>query len=219
MKKLSQRGLDKNTVFAIVADHGENLISHPQEFFNHGHTVYDTTVHVPLIFYAPALWSGERVVTQVVSTVDLTPTLCDVAGLPLLEAYEGRSVTPLLYDEGADWHPRPVFSEATKPWDSAVESDPRWRNQLKSKCIRTEEWKLVLNPMGPPKWQLFFLKEDPGGQNDLYEIESQKNPEMITGLEQRLREWMNDLPDQIETNMPVLHPEVLQRLRSLGYTR
>ncbi|HKS26123.1 MAG TPA: sulfatase-like hydrolase/transferase [Thermoanaerobaculia bacterium] len=67
----------KNTIVAIVGDHGEALGEHDE--LTHGLLLYEPTLHVPLIVAAPAL--QPRVVQQPVSTVDLAPTLAKLAGI------------------------------------------------------------------------------------------------------------------------------------------
>ncbi|HEY6140530.1 MAG TPA: sulfatase-like hydrolase/transferase [Thermoanaerobaculia bacterium] len=67
----------KNTIVAIVGDHGEALAEHDE--LTHGLLLYEPTLHVPLIVAAPAL--QPRVALEPVSTVDLAPTLAKLAGV------------------------------------------------------------------------------------------------------------------------------------------
>jgi choline-sulfatase len=67
----------KNTVVAIVGDHGEALGEHGE--LTHGLLLYEPTLHVPLIVAAPAL--QPRVVQEPVSTVELAPTVAKLAGI------------------------------------------------------------------------------------------------------------------------------------------
>ncbi len=67
----------KNTIVAIVGDHGESLDEHDE--LTHGLLLYEPTLHVPLMIAAPAL--EPRVAPEPVSTVDLAPTLAKLAGL------------------------------------------------------------------------------------------------------------------------------------------
>ena len=68
----------KNTIVAIVGDHGEGLGDHSE--LTHGLLLYEPTLHVPLIVAAPGL--KPRTIADAVSTVDLAPTLAALAGVP-----------------------------------------------------------------------------------------------------------------------------------------
>ena len=65
------------TIVVIVGDHGESLGEHGE--VTHGLLLYESTLHVPLIIAAPSL--RPRVVREPVSTVDVAPTVADLAGL------------------------------------------------------------------------------------------------------------------------------------------
>jgi arylsulfatase A-like enzyme len=92
---LRQRGLDNDTVWIIMGDHGEAFGQHHGNF---GHTffLYDENVHVPFVIAVPgALW-GQTRVPQSVSLIDTAPTILDLIGLSVPTEYQGTSVL----DEG-----------------------------------------------------------------------------------------------------------------------
>ena len=94
---LEERGLgDAALVFS--ADHGEAMLEH-ESYFSH-HTVYQETLHVPLVIRFPdGLGAGVRV-SQHVQMVDLFPTLGELAGLRVdREHLHGRSLLPLVRGE------------------------------------------------------------------------------------------------------------------------
>jgi arylsulfatase A-like enzyme len=70
-KALERRGMLKDTMVVITADHGEEFGEHGQRF--HGRTLYEEMVHVPLIIYSPAY--SPREVDEVISHLDVAPTL------------------------------------------------------------------------------------------------------------------------------------------------
>lgn len=90
---LEQRGMLDNTVIAITSDHGT-------EFFEHGNkghrtTLFDELIRVPLVLrYPPSIPAGTRVTLQSRS-VDIGPTLLQLAGLPAAEGVLGSSLMPL----------------------------------------------------------------------------------------------------------------------------
>jgi phosphoglycerol transferase MdoB-like AlkP superfamily enzyme len=94
---LRARGLEQNTVWVIYGDHGEAFRQHEG---NYGHTffLYEENVHVPFVIAAPGLMSTQQRVHQVVSLVDIAPTILDlmgVTGVPGIappKNYQGRSM-------------------------------------------------------------------------------------------------------------------------------
>ena len=97
---LKQRGLDRNTVLAVTADHGETLAEQGhRHYFSHGVITYEETTHIPLVIREPA---GERRLGTVnrerpLSSLDLAPTLLELLGVPAPAGFRGRNLlrTPL----------------------------------------------------------------------------------------------------------------------------
>ncbi|MCB9682442.1 MAG: sulfatase [Alphaproteobacteria bacterium] len=66
-------------VIVFLSDHGEEFWDHGG--YEHGHSLYDELLHVPLVIRAPGLPAG-AVVDAPTSTLDVTPTILDLVGLP-----------------------------------------------------------------------------------------------------------------------------------------
>ena len=97
--------LESRTAFVIVADHGEELWDHVDEGFaertertrrwgvDHGHTMYDELVHVPLLIVPPSRGGGSPATLRspaLVSVADVYATVLGFAGAPL-PAQAGRA--------------------------------------------------------------------------------------------------------------------------------
>ena len=110
---LQSRGLLETTLVVVTSDHGEGLDDHPNvpRSYAHGNIVYDSVLHVPLLFSRPDLPSG-RVVDTLASSIDLVPTVLDLLGWPLAaQELPGRSLVPLLRGAGTAWDRDRVVSE------------------------------------------------------------------------------------------------------------
>lgn len=85
---LKARGLDKNSVVVVYADHGEAFGQHDG---NYGHSIfiYEENVRVPLVIRLP---SSPLRVGRVASVVDITPTILDLLGLPVSPMHDGTSL-------------------------------------------------------------------------------------------------------------------------------
>jgi len=87
---LRVRGLEQNTIWVVVGDHGEAFGQHDGNF---GHTfqLYEENVHVPMLIAAPGLIQHEIRDRRVVSLIDAAPTLLDLIGVHAADSYQGRS--------------------------------------------------------------------------------------------------------------------------------
>ncbi len=105
---LRQDGVLDDTLIILTADHGESLGEHGEK--THAVFVYDATVRVPLILRYPKLF-GSRVYDAPVRSVDITPTVLDILGLPRADAIDGQSLLGAL--RGKDTPPQlPQYSES-----------------------------------------------------------------------------------------------------------
>lgn len=92
LSELKELDLDKNTVIVLWGDHGWH-------FGDHGlwckHTNFEQATHSPLIFVSPDFPKAGK--TQAPAEfVDLFPTLCELAGVPILGNLDGTSLVPLM---------------------------------------------------------------------------------------------------------------------------
>ncbi len=108
---LKRSGKYANSVIVAVGDHGEGLGEHHED--THGIFLYDSTTHVPLIVKLPAGGSGGTAVTAQVRTLDIVPTLLELAGAPAPPKKDGDSLEP--YFAGKSEADRPAFGETDYP--------------------------------------------------------------------------------------------------------
>ena len=107
------------------------------------------------------------------------------------------------------------FCQATKPWDS-VETDPRWTNLLKARCIRSGAYKLVHVPYLRHE-ALYDLETDPQEQRDLLEEPTDGVLEIARQLRVQLDTWAHSAQPLPSTFVTSQRDEVLERLKALGY--
>ena len=197
---LTERGLDEDTIVVLVADHGEEFLDHGG--FEHGHTLYDELLHVPLIIRAPALGPARAggTVRPLVRLIDVAPTLCELAGVAPADSFEGESLVPLLQGrEGAD---RAVLSQGNM-WGAAGDA---WRKG-RFKLIREQE---------PERIMVFDLLADPEEANDLAGQSLELRAELLSDLDLIKRSLGGGAGGGVA---PTLSPEDVERLRSLGYIK
>jgi arylsulfatase A-like enzyme len=194
---LKERGLWDNTIVVLLSDHGE-AFGEGSLYFDH-HGLYDAVTRIALMIHTPDHRPGR--LDALVSTEDLVPTLCDLAGLPP-PPYDltGTSARPLMEGTAPAVRDRVVLAEASRQ---------------ASLALRTEHWKLIRpivadaagQPLSDvygrprrPDALLFDLEHDPCERHDL----SHERPETLAVLERDLQRWRDAMasatgePDPIE---------------------
>lgn len=99
LAELERLQLADNTIVVLWGDHGWNLGEHTLWC---KHSCYETSMQIPLIVRAPGIAGGQRR-ASLVESIDLYPTLCELAGLSLPKHLQGDSLAVLMKDPGATW--------------------------------------------------------------------------------------------------------------------
>jgi len=203
---LARQGLFTDAVIAVVADHGEYLGEHG---LHDHHGLRDEVLHVPLMIRAPGTAGGTRR-REVVSTLDLAPTLLDLMGLPQLPGAQGRSLVGTGPEDAV-----PVFAE----WRDFRLLLKRHEAGAGDFQISVQDGgrKLIRDILRPDAGLLFDLARDPAEDVNLFAAEPDLRDRLGDLLDRHVRE---DLPDGLAGVGDIqLDAESLEMLRSLGYVR
>jgi arylsulfatase A-like enzyme len=213
---LRQKGILDEAVVIITSDHGENFKEHYANW-NHGFTVYQTTMQSICICRLPgAAMAGTRV-EQLFSNIDIFPTLLDYLGLESPGGIDGEAIN-LNPAGGKITVPAWVrFGEATKPHKD-IETDPRWYNNRKSRCIRSGQWKYIHTPYQNAE-ELYDLSKDPYEQTNLLINPSPHDVEKAALLKEQLISWTDSATPLASHFEPGQREETIKRLKSLGYLK
>ncbi|WP_245629149.1 sulfatase-like hydrolase/transferase [Alicyclobacillus shizuokensis] len=177
---LRSLGMLENTIVLFTSDHGCHFKTRNAEYKRSCH---DSSIRVPTAIIGPGFDSGGQV-RELVSLVDLPPTLLDAAGIPIPDEMQGRSIMPLLRGNKTDW-PEEVFVQIS---ESQV-----------GRAIRTKRWKYSVVAPHKDGWQdscseqyveefLYDLHADPYELTNLIGLESYE--EVTKHLRERLRQRM-----------------------------
>lgn len=104
LDELERLDLAKNTIVILWGDHGWNLGEHT--LWNK-HSCFEVSMRIPLIIRVPNLVGG-RNCNALVESIDVYPTLCELAGLPIPPHVQGLSFVPLLKDPAMEWKPQVI---------------------------------------------------------------------------------------------------------------
>jgi choline-sulfatase len=94
---LKASGLYDTSVIIVTSDHGDEFWEHGD--VGHAQSVHQELVHVPLIIRAPGLYPQGKVVEADVESMDLFPTVLELAGLTPPPGTQGVSLLALAHDE------------------------------------------------------------------------------------------------------------------------
>ncbi len=148
---LKQFKLNDKTLIVLLSDHGEEFLDH--DGFEHGHTLYDELIKVPLIFSLPGrLPEGIRIEEQV-RLVDVMPTVLEVLRISNSGRMEGVSLLGLMRGEGVE-----EARAATLPRDFAYAECVLYGTE--KKALVTYPWKIIFD-VELSKVECFNLESDP----------------------------------------------------------
>ncbi len=209
---LRDRGLLDKSLVIVTSDHGETMTEHTP-FFEHGPTVFDTEIHVPLIMRFPQGEFGGRVVSRLGSHVDLLPTVLDVLELDTPDGIEGLSFKGAI--TGTMPPRKPIFAEATKPWrDPGRVSAVPWPNQLNVQCVQTVQYKYMF-AMSNNYRALFDPRQDRSEQRNLLDQAEAYDQTVAEDMINTLNAWRDGAHPH--PSRKVVKEDHLKALKSLGY--
>lgn len=152
----------EKTILAVTSDHGEALGEHDY-YFEHGDFGTSPEIHVPLTFVAPGLVPPGVRIPATVRSIDVAPTILDLAGLPSEIQFRGLSMLPMLRGGGGG-EDRACFGESGALYH--IENGRREIEGVggKWRWMQRGRYKLVHIPRNsrPPIRKLYDLRNDPG---------------------------------------------------------
>ncbi len=142
--------LSDNTIILFTADHGCHFKTRNLEYKRSCH---ESSIRVPMAFTGPGFDGGGQL-RELVSLVDLPPTLLDAANLPVPFHMQGHSLMPLLRRQSMSW-PEDVFVQISE-------------DQL-GRAVRTHRWKYAV--YAPDKSPIDDAASDHYVEEFLYDLE------------------------------------------------
>ncbi len=163
---LDRNGFAQNTMIVLWGDHGWHLGDHGMWC---KHTNYEQAARIPLVIVAPGVTAPGGKTSALAETVDIYPTLCELAGLPAPQGLDGASLVPVLKDPAA------------RSKDSVLHVYPR--NQLLGRAVRTAryrlvEWKQIGQPADSAILELYDYEADPDETQNL----AAERPDVVAQL-------------------------------------
>jgi arylsulfatase A-like enzyme len=183
---LNANDLLHDTLVIVTADHGEEF---EKKHFGHSpESSSDSLLHVPLVFSGPSRFTGKSISTPV-STIDILPSIADMAGLQIPRTARGVSLKNLIVNP----------------------TDPGGQSPARHRALYSEAWDVgsLLKPkLGTESSRTIFTVRH--GRHKLKVIE--KTMDDVISTELQLMDWIENKELDIQTN-----GKLVDRLRSLLY--
>ena len=192
---LKQNNLEENTIVIYSSDQGFFLGEHG--WFDK-RFMYEESMRMPFVIRYPKLIEPGTEVTDVISNIDMAPTVLELAGIDVPKEVQGRSFFKNL--KGAtpkDWRQSMYYHYYEYPF---------WHHVQPHYGIRTERYKLIHFYYDVDLWELYDLKNDPSELNNL--INSIEHEDII----RKLKVELNKLKAYYGNNM------TLEELREISDT-
>jgi arylsulfatase A-like enzyme len=196
---------DRGSIIIFTSDHGEEFGEHGL-YGVHSHTLYQELVYVPLLIHVPQMSPSGGAIADQVRSIDIYPTILELAGVKPPRTIQGRSLITLMKTGQLGGAAEPAFSERI-PADS-----PRIRS------LRTDEYSYMFREdtkNGTNAHLYFNLRRDPTEQNSL-EVSDDRLRKLFNQIRFLLEEGKKPGKTRGEEEVD---PETLEILRTLGYIK
>lgn len=190
--KLEELGIADNTLVIYTSDHGSHFRTRNGEYKRSCH---DGCIYIPMVIYGPG-FTGGKVVDDLVSLIDLPPTIISAGGLAVPDSMRGRALQGLVDGTATDW-PEEAFLQISESHCG--------------RAIRTQKWKYSVRAPerkgGDPDSDvyvedyLYDLEVDPHERNNL--VTDEKYKTVRSELAGRLKKRMVEAGEKMPEILPV----------------
>lgn len=206
---IDELNLEKNTLILFTSDNGptdwpKKYKTGPPAGFTGPYrgrkwSLFEGGIRMPFI----ARWTGTipagiEDTTSVMSAIDVSPTICRFAGVPVEEELDGRDRGDVLLGHPSP-RAKPVFWQYGHP--HAILKGGKPEHQSPTFAMRDGRWKLLLNPDGSEA-QLFDLEADEGETTNLLSEQSER----ATAMAARISAWADDVEFAFDSEAPLAAP-------------
>jgi len=162
IERLDKLKLRENTIIVLWGDHGWHLGEHA---IWGKHALFEESLRSPLIISHSSLSAPGKPTRAIVETLDVFPTICDLAGIDTPSNLDGRSLMPILKNPDAKGHPAFAYKRGAQ-------------------TIRTDTHRLIVHKGG--ELELYDHESSDGETKNLAKTQPQKAASLLKQLKMRL---------------------------------
>jgi arylsulfatase A-like enzyme len=217
IEKLKESGLYNQSMIVVTSDHGEEFYDH--HGWEHGHTLYNELLKVPLIIKFPGSEFAGTQIQTIVRLIDVMPTVLERLGISTENLkLDGKSLIPVLKNK-----------EKTDRVFLAYKADNVLKSHIPQKISANEETnKLILNkkysdeqliffhstPPDLPPVELYDLAENSLEKNNIADSRAKTSNRLIRLINEALARATNRKANRVD-----IDEALLEQLKALGYLR
>ncbi|NVJ89068.1 MAG: sulfatase [Flavobacteriaceae bacterium] len=193
LEYLKKNNLEENTIIIYASDQGFYLGEHG--WFDK-RFMYEESLRMPFVVRYPEKIKPNTVVKDIISNIDIAPTVLEMAGVEIPKEVQGNSFYKQLQGkENKDWRQSMYYHYYEYPF---------WHHVQPHYGIRTERYKLIHFYYDVDLWEFYDLEKDPSEMNNL--INSKEHEALIA----KLKKDLNQLRKEYKNNMS------LEELRAIS---
>src|SRR5690606_6760046 len=177
---LEQKGLMENTIIIFLSDNGYFLGNHG---LGNKLTMHEESVRVPLFIYGKSPLMSKGRTEALVSSLDIMPTILDLAGANVPDHLQGISLKSLLFEDISDSKRDYVASESVGVGGSLGTGH---------RMVRTKDWKYILSDENEEAF--FDMRDDPFELRNL--IDKKAYLPQLKLLREYYNQWREDVEDE-----------------------
>ena len=162
LMRLEELKLRKNTIIVLWGDHGWHLGEHA---IWGKHALFEESLRSPLIISHSGLANPGKATLAMVETLDIFPTICELAGLKAPGGLNGQSLVPILKNPAAKGHSAFAYKSGAQ-------------------TIRTDTRRLIAHKSG--QLELYDHTSSAGETENLAEAQPKKVETLLKQLRERL---------------------------------
>jgi arylsulfatase A-like enzyme len=183
LKALEDNGMTDDTIVIYTSDHGEMMGAH-------GHMAkqmpHEESCHVPFFVSIPGMKGHSRKSDALFASIDIYPTMCGLAGVPIPQHCSGRNFAPLMHGRGKFEEPEMVFLMNNQGPPTRQEVNVQTYRGLRT---RTHTYAVQLDG----RWVLYDNVADPYQMKNL--VRDHKYQAMIDKFDAALIAWSKQTGD------------------------
>jgi N-acetylglucosamine-6-sulfatase len=169
---LEANGLQDNTMVVYMSDNGFSFGEHGLIDKRH---MYEESMRVPMLVYAPGMTTPGSESDRMVQNVDIAPTLLSLAGVPVPDNMDGRSILPVLQQQEVSWRDSVMYEYY---WEWNFPQTPTTLG------LRSDRFKYIFYHGVWGDDELFDLEADPLEQHNLFR--SAAHQDVLAGMRDEL---------------------------------
>lgn len=179
---LVANNLDKNTVIVFISDNGGStpIYANNSPYRGSKYTLYEGGIRVPFIISYPEKYQKNIASKNLVSAMDVLPTICDLTGIEIPKNIDGNNISEVLVGSNK------TIEHNYLVWDNNAQTAVRkgkWKLRIASdKAKSNSDYEMVAMEYGD---YLYDLENDPGETKNL----KNEYPEVFNDLKSIHRTW------------------------------